>query len=457
MNKKLLEFPISIYGEAEKVSDILTRQRCRIFYKNGNRNGTYINDEFAEELINTLHYVPVKGIYAGDDYTDHGARRDEGRIYGIVPENNNFAWEPHLDEDGVERVYACTDVYLYTALYPEASQITGKSLSMELYEPSLKYHMAIIQGQKYVVFDHGSFLGLQVLGDTVEPCFEGASFYSLQKSIEDAIQKIKEYSNLGGESEMHKINFKLSDDQKYSYIWQLLNPEYNEEGNWTVSYGVNDVYDDYVIAFNYETCGYERVYYKKNDENDSVELGERVKVFIVDVTESEKNTIDILRDLNGGNYELVNENLTNADKNAEQCVELSTKIDELNNTISTLNVEVEEARSNATNVETQYTEAQTQVATLSAEVEELRNYKKAIEDQSKETVMAEYVDKLTDEVLENYRNKMDEYTAEDLDMHLAYELKKVNASAFTQAPQMRLLPKDNGRSSVEKILDRYVK
>lgn len=456
MNKSLLEFPISIYGEAEKINDTLTKQRCRIFYKEKNRNGTYITDEFANELISTLHYVPVKGIYDGVDYTDHGARRDEGRIYGIVPENNNFAWENHLDEDGVERLYACTDVYLFTALYPEANRIAGKSLSMELYEFSLKYHMAIIQGQQFVVFDHGSFLGLQVLGDNVEPCFEGASFYSLQQSITDAIQKIKEYSNLGGESEMPKINFKLSDDQKYSYIWALLNPEYNDEGNWTVSYGLNDIYDDYAIAFNFETGGYERVYYKKNDENDSVELGEHVKVFIMDITEQEKNTLDTLRQLNGGNYELVNENLLNAEKNAADCEEFSTKIDELNNTISTLNAEVANASEKVSNIEAQYSEAQAQVTAISNEVEALQAYKKSIEDQQKESVVAEYTDKLAEEVLDNYRAQFDNYTAEELDMHLAYELKKVNASAFTYERKVGILPKEIERSSVDKILDNYV-
>ena len=130
MKKEQLEFPVSIYGEAIKISDVLTRQRCRIFYKEANRNGTYITDTFAQELLNTLAYVPVKGIYNGEDFTDHGVTRDLGRIYGIVPENSNFAWETHLDEDGVERLYACCDVYLYTALYAEASQIAGKSLSM---------------------------------------------------------------------------------------------------------------------------------------------------------------------------------------------------------------------------------------------------------------------------------------------------------------------------------------
>lgn len=455
MNKNQIEFPISVYGTVEKFNDTLSKARCRIFYKGGNRNGTFITDEFAKELISTLHYVPVKGIYDTDDYTDHGKKRSEGHIYGIVPETNNFAWEQHLDDDGVERTYACTDVYLFTALYPEASEIVDKGQSMELYEPSLKYHIAIMQGQKYVVFEHGSFLGLQVLGDDVEPCFEGASFFTLQKSIEDTIQKIKEYSNIGGKPEMPKINFKLSDDQKYRYIWELLNPNYNEEGNWTCGYSVGEVYDEYALAFNYEASCYERVYYTKDDSNDSVVLGKKVKVFVVDVTENEKSTLDTLRALNGDTYELVNENLTNAEKNANDCAEFSTKTEELNNTIATLNTEAENAQAKIAEVKTQYNDAQAQNSAFSEEIESLKTYKKNIEDQSKEAVVAEYTDKLAEDVLNAYKSKFDEYTAEELDMHLAYELKKTNASVFTQAPSGRI-PKDNaGRSGVEEILARY--
>lgn len=44
-----------------------------------------------------------------------------------MPENPNFAWEKHLDEDGIEREYACVDVLLFTALYKEANDIINKS------------------------------------------------------------------------------------------------------------------------------------------------------------------------------------------------------------------------------------------------------------------------------------------------------------------------------------------
>jgi hypothetical protein len=158
----ITDFPVTIYGNLEKYSETISKGRCRIFYKHGNRNGTYITDEFAEKLLETIPYAPVKGIYSEDDedYTDHGMKRSEGRIYGIVPANPNVTWELHLDDDGVEREYACVDVLIHTGLYREASEIIGKGQSMELYSPSIKGDWKIINGQKFFVFSEGSFLGL---------------------------------------------------------------------------------------------------------------------------------------------------------------------------------------------------------------------------------------------------------------------------------------------------------
>lgn len=452
MSKPEFEFPISIYGQIEPFNDVLSKARCRIFYKGANRNGTFITDDFANELISTLHYVPVKGIYLLDDFSDHGHSREEGQIYGIVPENNNFAWEQHLDEDGIERTYACTDVLLFTALYPEASEIIGKGQSMELYEPSLMYHTAILQGQKQIVFEHGSFLGLQVLGDNVEPCFEGASFFSLQESIRDTIQKIKEFTIVSEESEMSKINFKLSDDQKYSAIWSLLNPNYTEEGDWTCEYSICAIYDEYALVVCLENGQYERVNYTKNDEDDSVVLGERTIVYIIDVTEKEKDTIETLRQLNGDTYELVNENLTNAENNARVCEEQGSKIDEMTQTIATLNTEAESETAKYTALEGQYNELNSQYSALVEENTALKDYKQAVETQRKEAVMAEYAEKLPEEVIDTYKAKLGEYTVEDLDMHLAYELKK---SGLAFKPEAEYVLKDTPKTGIEQILSRY--
>ena len=453
MDKTLFEFPVTVYGTLERYNDVLSKARVRIFYKYENRNGTYITDEFAEKLVSSLSYAPVKGIYSGEDYTDHGQARDQGRIYGICPENPNVTWESHLDDDGVERLYACADVLIFTALYKEAAEIVGKSQSMELYAPSLKYHEAIVKGQRYIVFDEGCFLGLQVLGDNVEPCFEGASFYTLQSTIEYAIEKIKQY----GGTKMPKINFKLSDDQKFSAIWALLNPEFNEEGNWTVSYSISAVYDDYALAFNYETGEAERIYYKKNDENDMVEITEHVKCFIMDVTENEKNTLDTLRALNGDTYELVDDALMNASENSAKVIEFSAKIDELNDTVATLTTEKTEIEAQSTEYAAQLETANNTIASLNEEVGTLRNYQANVENQRKEAVINQYTEMLEEDVLENYRKNLDQYNVEELDMHLAYELKKSNTSIFNKNPEEGFVPKEVPVSGITAVLSKYKK
>ena len=455
MKKSLYEFPVTIYGNLERYNDVLSKARCRIFYKYENRNGTYISDEFAEKLLSTLPYAPVKGIYAPEenDYTDHGEERDEGRIYGIVPESPNISWETHLDDDGIERTYACADVLIFTAIYQEASEIVGKSQSMELYGPSLRYHEAIIRGRRFIVFDEGCFLGLQVLGDQVEPCFEGASFYSLQNTIEMAINQLRKY----GGTNMHEINFKLSDDEKFRALWALLNPEYNEEGNWTVTCSISAIYDDYALVYSYETGEYSRAYYKKNDETDMVELGDIVKVYILDVTEAEKNTLDTLRALNGGTYELVNDILTNAQANFDQVSEFSTKIEELNNTITTLNSEKDSLETAAAEYTAQLETANNSIASLNEELDSLKQYKLGIETQKKNSIINEYSEHLTEEILDKYRENMDSYTAEDLDKELAYELKKNNSSIFAKNSDEGFVPKDIPVSGIAAILSKYKK
>lgn len=448
------EFPVSIYGNLEKLSPVLSKARCRIFYKYENRNGTYITDEFAEKLINSLPYTPVKGIYDefNEDYTDHGEKRNLGRIYGIVPENPNFSWENHLDEDGVERQYACTDVYIFSALYEEAGQIVGKSQSMELYQPSIKGDWTIINGKKLFKFEDGCFLGLQVLGDEVEPCFEGASFFSLYNELKNMVQQLKKYSlnfNKGGMSEVAKLNFKLSDSQKHDAIWALLNDKYTEEGHWEITYTICDIYDDYALVYNYETGSHEQVYYTKNDATDSVELGERKKCYVIDVTEDEKKALDALKAFNGGTYEKIDENVKDVDTIKQQNSEFSIKIEELNNSVATLTTERD---TNAQN----YTNAQATISTLTEELETLKNYKFNVETQEKEQVISSYSELLSEEILTSYREKISEYnSAKDLDKELAYELKQSNPTVFTKTPQY--IPKDHSTSGIEAILAKYKK
>ena len=497
-------FQITVYGKMEKFSDTISRGRCRVFYKGRNRNGTYITDEFAEKLIKSAPYTPVKGIYDtyDEDYTDHGQKRSEGRIYGVVPADPNFAWEKHKDEDGKIRDYACFDVLYYTALYKEAGQIDGKGESMELFRDTLKGEWKIMDGKKTYVFTDGCFLGLQALGDDVEPCFEGASFYNFggddknhhdtEANIIALLEKYEKKIDLfqnheQGGNDMPSINFKVSDGQKFDFLFNLLNPNFNEDGGWAIENVICDVYDEYAIVRNLAEGIFERVYYTKDDEHDSLEITNKERCYIVDVNESEKAALDGLKDnyaqatatieekdntinsLNE-NVETLNAQISELNGTVENLTEsnsnFSTQIEELNGTISTLTTERDEANSNYAasqesfaQLNNNYNELNNTLATVTIERDALVTYKKNIEDEAKKAVINNYVDDLDETIIEAYMKNIDNYTIEDLDMKLTYEQKKANPNLFSKQPAPAApayIPKDDdcGRG-INDILAKY--
>jgi FtsZ-binding cell division protein ZapB len=462
MNKEqMTSFSLSVYGNITAYNEVLSQARCRIFYKGANRNGTFITDEFAEKLIATLPYTPVKGIYDSmeDDFTDHGKQRYEGRIYGIVPENPNFAWETHLDEDGVERMYACADVYLFTGIYKqEALQIVDKAQSMELYADSIDGEWQFINGKRYFVFKEGRFLGLQALGDDYEPCFEGAAFYTFCESIKNTIEEFEQFKLASNESQLggEQMEFKLSDNQKLNMIWTLLNPNCNEEGGWEMEYSVCEVYDEYALAFNYAKNGYERVYYTKGDETDSVALDRKETAYIIDVNEEEKRALDMLHSIRNNSYEHVDEYVIGLE---DKITESDSKIEECNTTIATLKKENEEAAELYNTIKTENENSLAKIDELTQENEQLSSYKAAAELAKKEAILTKYSVQLGNEVIDTFREGLDNYTEESLEKELAFVLVQSKPAIFTTEEKVpNFVPKDDAHEGgIVEILSRYKK
>jgi chromosome segregation ATPase len=284
-----------------------------------------------------------------------------------------------------------------------------------------------------------------------------------------------------------------------------LNPNFNEAGGWMIEYAICDIYDEYAIARNYSEGIFERIYYKKDDENDSLEITNRERCYIVDVNEAEKAALNNIKgestyveveaniaanaeaignlnstvselnitvenlnttigELNGQVTTLTetNENLTTENSN------YSIKVGELENTISTLTTERDEARSNYENAAARVTEVEgnnveltNTIATITAERDSLATYKKEVEDEAKRAVINNYVDQLPEEVIDSYMDNLDNYTIETLDKELTYEQKKANPNLFSKTPAPApnaYIPKDNeGGRGINDILAKYEK
>lgn len=429
MDKKDYSFQITIYGNLTPFNDVISKARCRIFYKYGNRNGTYITDEFAEQLLSTIYYSPVKGIYDGLDYEDHGESRQEGKIYGVVPENCNMQWEQHLDEDGVTREYACVDVLLFTGLYKEASEIVNKSQSMELYGPSIEGEYQEIDGQKYFVFKKASFLGLQVLGNNIEPCFEGAAFFTLYKDLKDLLNEVNN-SNFSIKQEakkaMDKKLFILSHNEIDNKLFDKFNPDFNEDNGYKLSYCIMDVYDNFVIVMNYETGNFEKFSYEVK-EDDSIELSENPEeVKQVWVTEDQYNKIKNME---------------------EEGSNIFAKIDEMAQII-------EDKDATITTLETEKVNLASQYEALQEDNETLRTYKKDSENKNKMQIIEKYSDKLSESITAKYKENLDNYEIVDLEKELAFQLVESNPSIF-QKNQEGYYPKDDNPDDIGTLLSKY--
>lgn len=282
---------------------------------------------------------------------------------------------------------------------------------------------------------------------------------------------------------MPTITFKVSDSQKHDFLWRLLNVNYNEENGWVVEYGICDIYDEYAIVRNYAEAKFERVYYTKNDETDSLEITKIEECFIVDVNATEKAALEVIHKMNENTYEAIDtkfETLTNDLATANTVIEeqanniteittqnseFSTKIEELESNVATLNTEKENAQSlyvelsnKFESISTELTSAQATITTLTTERDELATFRKNIIDTEKRTVIEGYADQLDAEVIASYIEKMDNYTARQLDMELTYQVKVTRPEMFTKIPTgTTYIPKDEKPpvGGLETLLAKY--
>lgn len=168
----------SPFQEISKSTPNIGRLKVRVFTKYGNRNGSYITENVAEQLIKsaTTGNVPVVGFF--DPETKTWASHSGPALanaYGYV--EDFLGWEPFLDTDNVEREYAVFSVILFTNYYEEAKNILGQNQSMELDPASITGDWTLINNQEYFVYKTASMLGFCIIGEH-EPCFSVSAFFS---------------------------------------------------------------------------------------------------------------------------------------------------------------------------------------------------------------------------------------------------------------------------------------
>ena len=238
------------------VNPLISKCEIKVLYVGANRNQSYITKEVAENMAQSLPGTPIVGYYSEskEDFGDHGQQLvidGDGvkfncltRPYGFVPIETRVWFQEFEDTDefgnATLREYLMCEGYLWTEQYEEAKKVIneGRPHSMELDEKTLKGHWSTDnnRGIDFYIINDAIFSKLCILGEDVEPCFEGSSVTSPDVSSSFTLKMDEFTSSLASMmKQLKELTYSLQDKGGKSMeldnnnMQNLDNPETNEE------------------------------------------------------------------------------------------------------------------------------------------------------------------------------------------------------------------------------------
>ena len=184
------------------INPLMESCEIKVLYIGQNRNHSFISKEVANEMSKTLRGAPIVGYYReqAEDFGDHGDQvviDGDGfhfncltKPYGFVAPDAKVWFQEFEDTDDfgnvVTREYLMTTGYLWTGQFEEAKRVLtkGNNQSMELEEQTLDGYWStdVKSGFDFFIINDATFSKLCLLGEDVEPCFEGARVTAPQVS-----------------------------------------------------------------------------------------------------------------------------------------------------------------------------------------------------------------------------------------------------------------------------------
>ena len=177
------------------INPLMSKCEIKVLYIGENRNHSFITKDVATEMSKTLRGAPIVGYYKEEnqDFRDHGDQIiiDKKGIqfkcltkpYGFVSPDAEVWFQKFEDTDDfgnkIVREYLMTTGFLWTGQFEEAKLAIeqGRPHSMELDKDTLDGYWSENVNTKMELFivNDAIFSKLCILGDDVEPCFEGSS------------------------------------------------------------------------------------------------------------------------------------------------------------------------------------------------------------------------------------------------------------------------------------------
>ena len=406
----MIQGPEFINLEPLDVNPLMQKCEIKVFYLGHNRNGSYINRETAMEMSKTLRGTPIVAAFNKDkeDFGDHGhvMHIEDGEItfsvktipYGFVSPDAEVWFQNFTDVDefdnSVERTYLMTTGYLWSGQFEELAKVIneGQPQSMELDSSSLQGHWATDNnlGVDFFIINDATFSKLCILGDNVEPCYEGASVTSPEVS-----------KNFSKDTDFQQTLFSMMND-----LQTALNSKggLNMSENELINESAETVEEQPELEHELETPA---------DETAVEELASAEEEFTE--TESVEDTEAVVETVKETADEFV-------DKKEEE-----DDSDDKDEEKSDDDEEDDEKKPNNQHSLEEFEALQAELDSLRAEIQELREFKLNVENQQKDALIASY-HMLSDEDKAEVIAHKSEFSLDEIKAKLAviYVEKNVN-------------------------------
>jgi hypothetical protein len=401
----MIQGPEFINLQPLEINPLMQKCEIKVFYLGHNRNGSYIDRDTASQMAKTLRGTPIVAAFNKDkgDFGDHGhiMHIEDGEVtftvktipYGFVSPDAEVWFQNFTDTDEfsnqVERTYLMTTGYLWSGQFEELAKVIneGQPQSMELDANSLQGHWATDNnlGVDFFIINDATFSKLCILGDNVEPCYEGASVTSPEVS-----------KNFSYSENFQQTLFSMMND---------LQTALNSKGGLDMSEN--------------ETLN-ESVEVDETAEVPSAENEEFAAEEVENVVAAETDDISTVEETVEETAEFVDK------KDDEEDANEPADSDDKDEDDADDDNDDKKKPSNQHSLE-EFEALQAEIDSLRAENEELRNFKLTIENQQKDALIASY-HMLSDEDKAEVIAHKSEYSLDDIKAKLAviYVEKNVN-------------------------------
>lgn len=401
---------------------LISECTIKVMYIGKNRNGSFIDKNTAIQMANSLPGTPIVAAYREDveDFGDHGhvITIEDGEIkfacktvpYGFVAPDARVWFQKFTDTDEfgneTEHEYMMTTGYLWTGQFPEAQKAIeeGQPQSMELDDDTLDGHWAndSESGMDFFIINDAMFSKLCILGDDVEPCFEGASVtavdadFSIEKDFARTLYSmIKELQDAIGNSEgglnMPKDFTVTSEGEEVETVEEAVEAEAPAEVEALVEVE--------------ETS--------QPAEEEEVEVEPEAPVVEEEAEVETEHTIS-----DDADSETSEEFVEKKKEEEEDSAPASDEQEEEDVPAEEDEEDKKKAVVDSKKKRCSLEDSEERLSALEAELEELRAFKRSVEREKKQAVIDKY-HMLSDEEKSSVVAHMDEYTLEQIDEKLA--------------------------------------